>query len=99
MSGEIPNHLRKRLRIFLRRGRRSSFIRATESQTEESSEERDDADSRPRLAGRSFRATDFVLEIEDGFCGAVVNLLESARQGKRIAAQQNRIARGTLGYA
>jgi hypothetical protein len=55
-------------------------MRATESQTEESSEEKDDADHRPRLTGKSFRATDFVLEIEDGFCGAAVDLLRSARQ-------------------
>jgi hypothetical protein len=34
---------------------------------------------------------DFVLEIEDGFCGAAVDLLRSARQRKGIAVQQNRI--------
>jgi hypothetical protein len=57
MSGEVPNHVRKKIRIFLLRR----------------------------------RPTDSVLEIEDGFCGAVADLLGSARQRKCIAAQQNRI--------
>jgi hypothetical protein len=57
-------------------------MRATESQTEEPSEEKDDAGHRPRLTGKSLRATDFVLGIEDGFCGAAVDLLRLARQQK-----------------
>jgi hypothetical protein len=39
MSGEVPNHVRKKIRIFLRRQ----------------------------------RPTDSILEIEDGFCGAVAD--------------------------
>jgi hypothetical protein len=51
----------------------------------------------PRLAGKSFRATDFVLEIEEGFCGAAVDLLRSARQRK--VSLCSKIESGTLGYA
>ena len=58
---------------------------------------KEDADHRPRLAGKSFRATDFVLEIEDGYCGVAVDLLRSARQQKVSLCSKIELA--PLGYA
>lgn len=52
----------------------------------------DDADHRPRLSGENFRAADFISEIEGGFCDIAVELLQSARQRRRLSVQRNRIA-------